>query len=63
MHAPKRITYVRKYKITITTDNVHTMNEYNIHTKLVRWYKINNFMIGDDFVTEEYDVEWRGSVD
>jgi len=37
-----------------------------MHTKLVGLYKINDFMIWDDFTTEKYDVEWsyiKGSVD
>ena len=54
------------YKATITTDDMHTMNKYNMHTKLVGLYKINDFMIWDDFTTEKYDVEWsyiKGGVD
>ena len=46
------------YKATITTDDMHTMNKCNMHTKLVRLYKINDFMIWDNFITEKYDVEW-----
>ena len=44
MYAPQIGYYVHTFK-TITTDNIHTMNKYNKHTKLVRLYKINNFMI------------------
>jgi len=40
-----RYIYIHIYKATITTDDMHTMNEYNVHTKLVGLYKINDFMI------------------